>query len=764
MTPQRLGKFEIRREIGKGSMGVVYEGYDPLIRRRVAIKVIRNDELLDRTLLPELMSRLQREAQAAGRLNHPGIVAVYDYGEDTTIHGSPAAYIAMEFVDGSDLKTLLDSGKPLTVPEIARWMGGILAALQHAHDRGVTHRDIKPSNVMMLPDGTIKIADFGIARLDDSELTRTGSMIGTPQYMAPEQLLGLEVDGRADLFSCGVVLYQLLTGVRPFSGSYATVVQKVLNEQPPPPTSINRMLAPGWDAVVRHAMAKAAAERYQSAAEFALAIGQAASVTVDEDATVIKPLTVDPAQTVTSAPVVGNTVGARPPAATPAAQPPTIAAPRATARTPPVPLPLVLAGAVGVGGLVLLAALWWPRTPGEPTVVAAPSPQVTSPAPVVPAPPPEPPAAASAPAALPPAAPVIAAAPPVATPASTPKGVRPSPAPPAAAPRVESKPAVPAAPPFAAEWQVRRDAVQARSRLSLPAALAVLLDLRSEDDRQKVVALDAWVNQRGPNMAASLGVVNGHLAWAWRSGSSVAQAREAAMGRCAEVRASACAIVMVDGELRKTALLDVASGLGTLGVAEVRSGFMRSLNAALERGPAQQAAAAKPPVPAPPLVAEKPPAAAAPEPTRPAAAAPAPVPTPAKEWADAVAALRSGAGRGSLAGALGVLFAAQRSDESEAFAKFERAMQRLPWKSALAMSQRDGGWVRYGWSSREQRSDWASDAALQACKRDAGANCVVVMVDGKLNEAAFLRFAEQFGQRPQAAVRDALVRALAKQF
>jgi hypothetical protein len=265
-------------------------------------------------------------------------------------------------------------------------------------------------------------------------------------------------------------------------------------------------------------------------------------------------------------------------------------------------------------------------------------------------------------------------------------------------------------------------------------------------------------------MAAAFGVINGHLAFAWRSGSSVEQAREAAMARCSELRASGCNTVMVDGELRKAALLDVAAGLGALSVPDVRSGFMRSVNAALERA-APQAVAPKP-APAPPPVAERP-SASPPEPPRqasvPAPPSPPAAPTPAKEWADAMAALRAGNGRGSLAGSLTVLSAAQRSDEREAFAKFEQGLQRLPWKSALAMGER-GGWVHYGWSSREQRTDWAADAAVQACKRAGGVNCVVVMADGKFNDAAFLRFAEQLGSRPQAVVRDSLARSMGKQF
>lgn len=313
-------------------------------------------------------------------------------------------------------------------------------------------------------------------------------------------------------------------------------------------------------------------------------------------------------------------------------------------------------------------------------------------------------------------------------------------------------------PPYAADWQARRDLLQThRARLALPAALALLLDLKREEDQQKVLAIESYVRQQGPHMAAVLGVVNGHLAFAWRSGTAVEQAREAAMGRCRELRASGCAVVMADGELRKAALVEVAGGLGTQSVADVRSVFMRSVSAALDRAAAAQAAATSKPAP-PPSAIEKPPP-AVPEAPR-VAIAPA-VSTSASEWAEAQAALRAGAGRAGLASALSTLLAVRRNDEREVLDRFEKMIKRLPWQSALAMGERNGH-VVYGWAQREVRVEWAADAAINACARVGSSNCAVVMADGKVNEAGILALAGRLGARQQEVTRDALLRSMQK--
>lgn len=310
----KLGKYQIRRTLGKGAMGIVYEGFDPVIERTVAIKTILPSQL-DGAQYAEVMARFKREAQAAGRLNHPGIVAIYDYGEEVPEElneeemtmmapkAAPAktaervAYIAMEFVKGRELKDFLASNERFKPGDVARIMGEILDALDHAHSQGVVHRDMKPANLIVLDNGRIKIADFGIARVEKSELTQTGMVLGTPSYMSPEQFMGHPVDGRSDLFSCGVILYQMLTGEKPFTGeSTTTIMYKVLREEPVPPSQINLTLAPTLDAVVRKALAKNPNERFQSGKEFADALRQAIASPASAPAAVPAPIGTEPAQ------------------------------------------------------------------------------------------------------------------------------------------------------------------------------------------------------------------------------------------------------------------------------------------------------------------------------------------------------------------------------------------------------------------------------------------------------------------------------------
>jgi eukaryotic-like serine/threonine-protein kinase len=313
----KLGKYLIRRELGKGAMGVVYEGFDPVIERTVAIKTILPSQLSGGEMA-DVMARFKREAQAAGRLNHPGVVAVYDYGEvvaedDHTMVAAPAqvagqadtgprvAFIAMEFVKGRELRDFFEANERFPLKEVERIMLEILDALDHAHSKGVTHRDMKPANLILLADGKVKVADFGIARIETSELTQAGTVMGTPSYMSPEQFMGQTVDGRSDLFSCGVILYQFLTGEKPFTGTTTTIMYKVLREEPLPPSTLNLGLPPAWDAVVNKAIAKNPADRFQSAKEFAQAISAAvaqqgvkqapaqASAAASADDTYIKP-------------------------------------------------------------------------------------------------------------------------------------------------------------------------------------------------------------------------------------------------------------------------------------------------------------------------------------------------------------------------------------------------------------------------------------------------------------------------------------------
>jgi serine/threonine-protein kinase len=288
----KLGKYLIRRELGKGAMGIVYEGFDPFIQRTVAIKTLIPSQLTSSDAIATL-ARFKREAQAAGRLNHPGIVGIYEYGEaiaedDFTMvtassvgpshsQGQQLAFIAMEYVIGLDLKDYFDRNERFALRDVERLMCEILDALDHAHGKGVTHRDMKPSNLILLSDGKVKIADFGIARIETSELTQSGTIMGTPSYMSPEQFRGQSVDGRSDLFSCGVILYQLLTGEKPFTGATSTIMFKVLSEDPIPPSALNIVLPAAWDQVTRKAMTKNPDERFQTAREFSMAVHAAAA-------------------------------------------------------------------------------------------------------------------------------------------------------------------------------------------------------------------------------------------------------------------------------------------------------------------------------------------------------------------------------------------------------------------------------------------------------------------------------------------------------
>jgi serine/threonine-protein kinase len=277
---EQLGKYRIESILGKGAMGVVYKAFDPFIERTVALKTIRK-ELFSEGQQQELIGRFKNEAQAAGRLNHPNIVTVYDYGED-----SESAYIAMEFVDGTPLGTLMVPDLPTALPRITAWMGDLLLALEYAHARGVVHRDIKPANLLVNGAAQVKVSDFGIARMESSTLTQTGSMVGTPSYMSPEQFRGEQVDGRSDVFSAGILLYQLLTGVRPFVGSASVVMHQIFNQHPTPPSQLVPALGRAYDHLVARAMAKSPAERYPSARAFLDALVAAAgNGGADPDAT-----------------------------------------------------------------------------------------------------------------------------------------------------------------------------------------------------------------------------------------------------------------------------------------------------------------------------------------------------------------------------------------------------------------------------------------------------------------------------------------------
>jgi Protein kinase domain len=268
---KRFGRYEILGELGRGAMGVVYKARDPQIDRMVAVKTIAlrgQDEEAEK----EFRMRFQNEAQAAGRLHHPGIVAVFDVGEDTETRDP---YIVLEYVSGEALNRILARERKLPLDRALQLTQELAEALDYAHAQGVTHRDIKPGNILVTEDGHPKIADFGIAKLNLANLTIPGKLLGTPAYMAPEQLSGTAADGRSDLFSLGVILYAMVTGHSPFQGDSATTVCfKVANREPVPPGALDLNLPRALDAVIARAMAKDPKRRYQRGSELAAAIAQ----------------------------------------------------------------------------------------------------------------------------------------------------------------------------------------------------------------------------------------------------------------------------------------------------------------------------------------------------------------------------------------------------------------------------------------------------------------------------------------------------------
>jgi eukaryotic-like serine/threonine-protein kinase len=274
--PTTIGKYRIDSVLGKGAMGVVYKAFDPGIERAVAIKTVRKD-LVDPDLVEQSMARFKNEARAAGRLLHPNIVSVYEYGED-----DDNAFIVMEYVEGTGLREFMNNGASFDLTQVATIMTQLLLALDFAHERGVIHRDIKPANLILTASGTLKVADFGIARIDTSSLTSLGMVMGTPSYMSPEQCQGLVVDRRSDLFSAGVVFYELVAGEKPFSGALETIAYKICHEDPRPPSTISRLpLTPTIDAVVATALEKNPEMRFQNAKALSRALRQACEAGIE---------------------------------------------------------------------------------------------------------------------------------------------------------------------------------------------------------------------------------------------------------------------------------------------------------------------------------------------------------------------------------------------------------------------------------------------------------------------------------------------------
>lgn len=263
---KQLGRYEIVRVLGSGAMGIVYEGLDTSLNRQVAIKTIIKSALVDSEQAADYSKRFMREAQAVARLNHSNIVTVYDFGEEGDV-----AYFVMEFIQGNELKQFIDSGVRFSLSKSLGLMIKLLDALDYAHSQGIVHRDIKPANIMIDKTGKLKLTDFGVVKFVDSqEGTQAGTMVGTPGYMSPEQILGTSVSPKSDIFAAGVVLYQLLTGQKPFTGDGVFAIQqKIVNEDPPPPSSIDASLPPIFDQIISKALAKKPEQRYAHASEFA---------------------------------------------------------------------------------------------------------------------------------------------------------------------------------------------------------------------------------------------------------------------------------------------------------------------------------------------------------------------------------------------------------------------------------------------------------------------------------------------------------------
>jgi eukaryotic-like serine/threonine-protein kinase len=262
-----LGRYEIEKELGRGAMGTVFLGKDPKINRFVAIKTLRLDEV-DAELVADVKERFFREAESAGRLNHPNIVTIHDAGEEQEL-----GYIAMEVLDGKDLKEWCRKDNLLPVKQVLEIVAEVAEALDYAHSQNVVHRDIKPANIMMQKDGTVKVTDFGIARITTSSKTQTGVLLGTPSYMSPEQITSTKVDGRADIFSLGVVLFEMLAGEKPFqSDNAATLMFQIAKEPHLSILKIRPDLPATCEAIIDKALQKDAAQRYQRAGEMAQAL------------------------------------------------------------------------------------------------------------------------------------------------------------------------------------------------------------------------------------------------------------------------------------------------------------------------------------------------------------------------------------------------------------------------------------------------------------------------------------------------------------
>ncbi|MFC2141419.1 serine/threonine protein kinase [Acidobacteriota bacterium] len=276
---ETIGKYKILDTLGQGAMGIVYKALDPDIDREVAIKTIRFDMLSDAAGKDEIMRRFIREAQAVGKLEHPSIITIYEVGREGDL-----TYIVMQLAKGKSLKEILDSGKSYKPSEIIRLIEKMCEALDYAHSQGVIHRDVKPANILIDDSGDPFLVDFGVARLEMSTMTTAGSVMGTPSYMSPEQVMGKNVDSRADLFSLGVILFELFTNRRPFEGEHiTTVVYKIAHEDPPTLSQVKNTGVQAFEPVIQKALAKDPKDRYQTGRELAAGLTKASRpISADE--------------------------------------------------------------------------------------------------------------------------------------------------------------------------------------------------------------------------------------------------------------------------------------------------------------------------------------------------------------------------------------------------------------------------------------------------------------------------------------------------
>src|SRR5437868_14024626 len=264
MEPAKLGRYVIESELGRGAMGVVYKALDSVLERPLAVKTVNITP--EREYADKYEKRFYQEARAAGSLNHPNIVTIHDVGK-----AGDVVFMAMEYIEGVELRTLIGEGRPLRVAQALSIAAQVAEGLAFAHQRGVVHRDIKPANIMVVANGPVKITDFGIARMRGSgDLTQTGMLLGSPKYMSPEQVIGKRADHRSDIFSLGVILYEMLVGAAPFNGENVTALMyQIVNFVPPTASTVNREIPELLDLIVAKMLAKPLEERYQDAAEVA---------------------------------------------------------------------------------------------------------------------------------------------------------------------------------------------------------------------------------------------------------------------------------------------------------------------------------------------------------------------------------------------------------------------------------------------------------------------------------------------------------------